>query len=97
MKNSPLALVLIGLLLVSVLLNSILIYRHVFLVRDLRQLQYQALTINNNRTIATSLANEALEYSKRNPAINPVLESLGIKARPQAGVPAAATSRTTTP
>ena len=47
--------------------------------RQLRRLQTQLMAIQNTRIIAESLANEAVEYSKHNPAINPVLLRAGIR------------------
>ena len=38
-----------------------------------------AARINNNRALIGSLAGEALEYSKKNPAIDPILEAAGVK------------------
>jgi hypothetical protein len=41
--------------------------------------------VNRNRALFQALANDAIEYSKRNPAIDPILQSVGIN-------PAAASS-----
>ncbi len=57
----------------------------IFLVRghsELRSLQGQAAAIENNRNLVRALANDAIEYSKRNPAIDPVLQSAGLKPAP---------------
>jgi hypothetical protein len=43
----------------------------------LRDLQRGAAVAQNNRNLFMSLATETLEYSKKHPAINPILESAG--------------------
>jgi len=35
--------------------------------------------INNNRATINALANDVMEYSKKNQAIDPILESVGLK------------------
>ena len=50
-----------------------------FHVRKLRKLQPQVVNVQNNQNIINALANEALEYSKHNPAIDPILEPVGLK------------------
>jgi hypothetical protein len=42
-------------------------------------LQVQATMINNNRATINALANDVMEYSKKNQAIDPILESVGLK------------------
>jgi hypothetical protein len=79
MKNSPLTTVLIGVLTVSALASVLLCWSYNSRIRELRQLQTQASMINNNRTMINALANDAVEYSKKNPAIDPILESAGLK------------------
>ena len=61
--------------------------------RELRSLQAQANMINNNRTVINALANDTIEYSKKNPDIDPILESVGLK--PAKSAPAA-TNKTAT-
>jgi hypothetical protein len=48
--------------------------RYYFLAREMQHLEMQAVTINRWRNAAQVLANEALEYSKRNATILPVLQ-----------------------
>ena len=90
MKNNPLTTVLLGVLTVSALLSVGFCWRYVSNTRELRTLQTQASLINNNRTMINSLANDAVEYSKKNPAIDPILESVGLK--PSKSAPAATTT-----
>lgn len=48
-------------------------------VKKLQKLQPQVANIQNYQNIVNALANEALEYSKHNPAIDPILEPVGLK------------------
>jgi hypothetical protein len=93
MKNNPLTTVLLGVLTVSALLSVGFCWRYVSNTRELRALQTQASVINNNRTMINSLANDTVEYSKKNPAIDPILESVGLK--PGKSAPAATTKPAT--
>lgn len=55
---------------------------------ELRGLQAQAARVENSRNLLRAIAAESIEYSKRNPAIDPVLQSVGLK-------PGGATQKTT--
>jgi len=79
MKNSPLTTVLLGVLTVSALASVVLCWLYISNIRELRSFQAQANIINNNRAVMSALANDAVEYSKKNPAIDPILESVGLK------------------
>ena len=78
-----------GVLTISALLSVGLCWTFIANARELRSLQGQASQINNNRAMIQALANETLEYSKTHPAIDPILESMGLK--PGKSAPAAAT------
>jgi len=54
---------------------------YIFKARELRSLQGQIAGIQNNRALIAGVANDALEYSKRNSAIDPILEAAGIKPK----------------
>lgn len=73
---------LIGLLFLNAICAGTFALLFVRGMRDVRQLQGQAANINNLRNRAQGVLNEALEYSKRNPAIDPILQSVGAKPRP---------------
>ena len=79
MKNNPLTTVLLGVLTISALLSVWLCWRYISTTRELHSLQTQASIINNNRTVINALANDTVVYSKKNPAIEPILESVGLK------------------
>jgi hypothetical protein len=79
MKNNPLTTVLLGVLTVSALLSVGLCWRYISNARELRLLQGQATLINNNRALINELAVDAVQYSKTNPSIDPILKSVGLK------------------
>lgn len=79
-----LLLILTGLLFVSAILSAICVVTYVRGTGELRALQGKAASIENNRTLVRSLAAEAMEYGKKNPAIDPLLQSFGLKAAPAA-------------
>ena len=91
MKSDPLIGVLVGVLAVSALVSLGLCYLYVQDVRDLRVLQGQVNIINNanaQRAALTALLGEAVEYSKKNPDIDPMLEAVGAKQPRTAPAPA---------
>jgi hypothetical protein len=91
MKNNTLGTLLVGVLFASALLTSWASVRYFFSLREAQRLQAQTIAINNNRNATQALANEAIEYSKRNPAIDPILQQFEIKPKPT-NVPAPAAS-----
>jgi hypothetical protein len=90
MKNSPLLKVLLALSTVSVLLSVALCFFFISEARQLRYLQSQIAIANNTSARVNGLVGEALEYSKKNPAIDPVLEGIGAKAGKNTPAPAVA-------
>jgi len=79
MKNSPLTTFLLSILALSAVLSVIFCLLYVSSTRELRSLQAQVTAINNRNGAMSSLVNETMEYSKRNPAIDPILEATGFK------------------
>ena len=80
MKNNLLGTVLAVLFLLMTLITGGLIYRHIILNRQIRDVQ---LRINNNtqaRTVFNSIIADALKYHEKNSAIDPLLQQ--IKALP---------------
>ncbi len=86
MKKNSTVTVVQTLLVVSVLLSLGLFWLCISKERELRDLQSAAATVNNRRTLVGLLAKDAAEYSKKNPAIDPILESVGAKAKPGTAV-----------
>jgi hypothetical protein len=50
-------------------------------VRSLSRLRSQAVLINNDKLLLQSLLNDCVEYSKRNPAIDPLLQEFRVKPK----------------
>jgi hypothetical protein len=64
-----------------VLLSLFLCWSLISSSRELRGLQTQMAIRNNSVQMIQVLAAESVEYSKRNPAIDPILEWIGAKPR----------------
>ena len=79
MERNLLTNVLTGLVSLGALSSLILALLYVNRMRDLRISQGKIEAINRYRAIAQPLAIDAVEYSRRNPAIDPLLQSFGIK------------------
>ena len=86
MQKSPLTAILLTVLLVNVLATAVLSFGYIWQMREAQRLQVQINAINQNRSLVQALANDALEYSKQNPGIDPLLQSVGVK--PPKPVPA---------
>ena len=71
-------LILVTLIFFSALFSSLCVYLYIKGTGELRGLQAQAARIENSRNLLRALAGESVEYSKRNPAINPLLQSVGL-------------------
>jgi hypothetical protein len=76
----------VGLLLVGALCLSAIVtfwyaWDHYSSVRELQQIYSRQTAISNTRVAANSLANEAIEYSRTNPAIDAILFKFDLKTR----------------
>jgi len=80
MQKSPLTAILLTVLLVNVLATAVLSFGYIWQMREAQRLQAQINNINQARNMIQALANDAVEYSKRNPSIDPLLQSVGLKA-----------------
>jgi hypothetical protein len=47
--------------------------------RQLRTLQPRVANIQLTQNVVTALANDMMEYSKHNPAVDPLLQQVGLK------------------
>jgi hypothetical protein len=74
MRNNSTVAALIGVLFVCGLVTVWISLRFVFSALELQKIEAHALAINKVRNATQGLANDCLEYSKRNPAILPVLQ-----------------------
>jgi hypothetical protein len=93
MKSNTLSTVLLGVLLISALFSVGLCYRYTRNNMETRRIRGALATINFQQMRFNSLLAETAEYSKKNPAvdpiIDPVLEALGIKQKAGATAPQA--------
>ncbi len=96
MKRSPLTTILLAATTAMALLSLFLCWSLISSSRQLRNLQTQVAVMNNNRQMIQVLAAEAMDYSKRNPAIDPILEWIGAKP-PRAGASNTAPAQTPKP
>ena len=80
MKTNSLAAALVGMLLVVALLTSWFAVTFNLSYLQLRRLQTRAATYTNNRALVQALGADLVEYGKRNPAIDPILQSVGLKS-----------------
>ena len=91
MKSNLLRTISDWLLATSVILSAILFVQFYFRSHEMRsatfELQKESAIYQNNHALMNLLLADVLEYSKRNPAINSVLEQVG---KPPAGSPAPA-------
>lgn len=71
--------VLASALILSGMLSVVFAFVYSFGTRDLRRIQTQVATVNARLNVAQALLNETLEYSKTNPAVDPILQSLKLK------------------
>ena len=78
----------VGVLLLIGLLTALFTIRYYFSLKELQRLQIDYARMTQRRNMIQSLANEAVEYSKTNPAIDPILFEFELKAKPGAAAPA---------
>jgi hypothetical protein len=88
MKRNLAGIILVVVLFVSACGTALLSVKFFFGVKELLAMQGQVLRITSTLNAAQSLANETMEYSRRNPAIDPILQQFEIKSR--SGSPAQA-------
>ena len=83
-KSNPLAVVLVTALFLSALASSWFSLWWFLGARELQGIEYQFQSLNQISSAMQSLANDAVEYGRRNPAIDPVLNQFDLKPRPAA-------------
>jgi len=81
MKNSPLTAFLVAALAVSALLSVVFCAFYISSTREKRRWEGQVEAIKNRNKAVTRLANEALEYSKHDTNIDPILVWANLKAK----------------
>jgi len=80
-KSNPLAVVLVTALFLSALTASWFSMWWFLGARELQNLEYQFQSYNRISAAMQSLANDAVEYGRRNPAIDPVLNQFDLKPK----------------
>ena len=88
MRKDWFASVLVAVLFVGAAAAVVAAFQVGFSTRALRRLQPQAVAFQARLNIAQALLNDTLEYSKRNPAIDPLLQSLNLKTNAAPAGPA---------
>jgi hypothetical protein len=79
MKSNPTATILNWALAIALIVLFVGGVQYFFRTREVRSLQIQMSNFQNKQVLANTFVNEVMEYSKRNPAIDSVLESAGLK------------------
>ncbi len=88
MKNSPLTTVLLAITALSAVLSLVFCGLFISNSRQLNRVRTAITAANNNRGFINQLASDMLEYSKKNQAIDPLLEWIGAKpAKAAEGAP----------
>jgi hypothetical protein len=80
MKDTA-GILLVGALWLSAILAIWLSGDHQYRVNSLQKLYVRQTEINHLNSAAQSLANEAIEYSKKNASIDPILQQFDLKPR----------------
>jgi hypothetical protein len=83
MKNNAPTIFLVIALSASCMATAALAILHAHSVASIQILQMQVASVDRDRNAVLGLANETAEYSRRNPAVLPILDSLGLKVKPQ--------------
>jgi len=84
MKNNTTTMILNGVLAICLVLSAWFCLKYIMLTREVRSISGQVAAINAFRTTIQSLATDCVAYSEKNHAIDPILKSVGIEARPAA-------------
>lgn len=66
---------------VIVVLTAVFAFQWFNRTREMRSLQTKVVEFQNRQAMLQNLVNECLEYSKRNPAIDPILEANNVKPK----------------
>lgn len=81
MKNNGLDKILHWALIAVVVLTAVFAFKWFNQSREVRSLQAKVVEFQNRQAMLQNLVNECLEYSKRNPAIDSILEANNVKPK----------------
>jgi hypothetical protein len=84
MQKDPLVALLVGALCVCSLFTVFETLGFEWHMRQLHRLQPVLIDIQNSQTVANALMNDAVEYGKHNPSINPIIQTALRPATPAA-------------
>ena len=85
-KSNPLAVVLVSALFLSALASSWFSLWWFLGAREMQAIEFQNQSLVRVSSAMQAIANDAVEYSRKNPAIDPVLVQFELKPRPAASV-----------
>jgi hypothetical protein len=88
MKNNGLKSILNWALIAVVILTTVFAFQWFNRSREARSLQNKVMEFQNKQAMLQNLVAECLEYSKRVPAIDPILEANNVKPGKTAAAPA---------
>ena len=80
-RHNPVGVVLVGLLAVTAVWDGWCAFQWYRGAREAQTLEFNYQRINNTSVAVNSLVNETIEYSKRNPSIEPILNEYNIRPR----------------
>jgi hypothetical protein len=81
MNRDPVTAILAAALVISVMLTAGLCYAYLHVSQNNQSAQREVARLNAQRSLMQPLAAECLEFSRKNPSIIPVLQSLGLRTR----------------
>ena len=81
MKKSPATTILLVILVGSSLVSVLFCGLYIRSAMRLRDLQRSSANAQNYRNVFASLVNDTMEYSRKNPSIDPILEAAGLKPK----------------
>lgn len=79
MKTESVSALLVLLLFLSALVAVWLSARWFFSVKEVQELQAEQVRINNTRAAAQALANDTIQYARKNPAMEGVLAEFNVR------------------
>ncbi len=87
MKSNPLTSILLGVLALSAVASVVCCYFFVSDTREKGSLNGVIMNFRIREPALNALVGDCLEYSKKNPAIDPLLESIGAKPKSTPAAP----------
>ncbi|MEY2409162.1 MAG: hypothetical protein QOF48_1832 [Verrucomicrobiota bacterium] len=92
LRNNPIGSVLVSIFFLLALTACWLSVRYYFSVKEAQAMQFRIQTIEGTMTAMQRLVAEAVEFSKKNPDLDPILLRFSLKPAPPAtnAIPAAA-------